>query len=252
MTERTGPTRRAALAMALGGAALLPVPAAASDLLDFLFGNLTRSPGDTGALPEGDVVAGLREALSLATNRTVDRVGQPGGYLSDRAIHIPLPGLLAQTQSVLKPLGRSALLDDLEVRLNRAAETAAPAAEAIFLDAIRGMTISDGLGILRGPDDAATRYFQRRMSPPLVTAFRPIVSGELEDAGAFGALERFVAGTEARALAPAVGDYARDDLTEHGLDFALKGLFHYLAKEEAAIRNDPVARTSDLLRRVFG
>lgn len=229
-------------------------PAAAQGWLEDLLGGLLRQgerPGP-GGLTLGEATAGLREALSVASVRTIDRVGRPDGYFRDRAIHIPLPGVLGTAQSVLSAVGSAGLLDDLELRLNRSAEQAAPQARNIFFDAIETMTIEDAFGILQGPDDSATRYFQRRMTPDLTTAFRPIISGELADAGAFTALENLVSNTQARMLAPAVGDYARADLVDHGLTFSLDGIFYYLAREEATIRNDPLARSTDLLRRVFG
>lgn len=212
----------------------------------------TGNSGRTGALSLTDATAGLREALTVATGRTVDRVGRSGGYLNDAAIHIPLPNTLKTAQRLMGAVGGSGLLDDLEIRLNRSAERAAPEARSIFFGAIERMTIEDAFTILDGPDDAATRYFERQMTPPLKSAFRPIINDELEDAGAFNALERFVGGTQARALAPAASQYARSDLADHGLGYALGGLFHYLAKEEAEIRNNPVKRTTDLLKRVFG
>jgi hypothetical protein len=208
--------------------------------------------GGEGSLTESRIRQGLKEALRQATTTVVKQVGQQGGYLQDPAIHIPLPGYLETTRSVLGQVGAAGMLEDLEVRLNRAAEQAAPRAREPFLDAIAGLTLQDAREILNGPDDAATRYFQRTMTPDLKQSFRPVVDRELENTGAIQALDR-IAGKMAQVpFAGNLGDNAKDRLTEHGVEGALNGIFHYLGRQEAAIRQDPAQRTTDLLREVFG
>ena len=236
--------------------ALFPLPGRAdSGLLkkglDALGGNLNGIGSDDG-LSEARIGQGLKEALRVASSRVIDLVGRNDGYLKDSAIHIPLPGYLQNAQSVLSAAGASGLLDDLEIRLNRAAEKAAPAAEEIFFDAVDAMTLEDARKILDGPDDAATRYFERRMTPSLRDTFRPVVRRELQGTGAIQAFDGVVESYDSVPFAPSLGENAKGRLIDHGLDGALSGLFHYLAKEEAAIRNDPVKRTTDLLRDVFG
>lgn len=209
--------------------------------------------GSGGAsLSTSEVVLGLQEALRVGTERTITRVGRPGGYSLDNIIRIPLPGSLARIQSALQPLGMSGTLDDLESRLNRAAETAAPFAKDLFFNAIEAMTIQDALGILQGSDTAATQYFQGAMTPKLKTTFSPIIDQELEEAGAFTQLARTADTVSGLPIGDRVSSNAKQELSDHGLDFALNGLFHYLGKEEAAIRNNPVKRSSEILRRVFG
>lgn len=247
--------RRILLAGLAGGFAAAAAPARAQSWWDRarkLVEDLTGGGAADGALTAADAAAGLREALNLGVRRTIERVGRPDGYFADAAIHIPLPSGWARAQSALGAVGLSGLLDDLELRLNRAAETAAPLASDIFMGAIRDMTIADAIEIVRGPDDAATRYFETRMTPPLKTAFRPVIETELEGAGAMGVYDRIQARVANLPLAGDVAASERGDLVDHGLDFALAGLFHYLAVEEAAIRNDPAKRTSEILRRVFG
>ncbi len=139
------------------------------------------------------------------------------------------------------------MLDDLELRMNRGAETAAPKALNIFTDAISRMSIDDARGILQGPQDAATQYFKRTTSEPLGKAFRPIIDKSLGDAGAVKALNGVK--QQAGGFASMLGGFNMTDFT---LDGALAGLFHYLAQEEAAIRTNPAARTTDLLKKVFG
>ncbi len=253
----TGPTikRRTLLrlAAASGGALALPMMARAQDwwwqrTMDAFKGGEDGS----GGLAASRIRKGLKEALRVATDSVIARVGEPGGYLRNAAIRIPLPGYLDDTRSVLRRVGAGGMLDDLEVRLNRAAEEAASHARDLFVEAIAEIDVEDARQILDGPDDAATRYFQRTMTPDLRRTFRPVVERELGRAGAIESLDRISGRLEGVPFAPSLGEEARDRLVEHGVDGALDGIFHYLASEEAAIRNDPARRTTDLLREVFG
>jgi len=199
------------------------------------------------SLSAGDIGAGLKDALKIGAQRTIGRVGKTDGYLKDPSIRIPLPDTVERIRPALKMAGAGGMLDDLELRMNRGAETAAPKALTIFTDAISRMTIDDARGILQGPQDAATQYFRRSTSEPLGKAFRPIIDNSLGEAGAVKALNGLK--QQAGGLAGMVGGF---DLTDFTLDKALAGLFHYLAQEEAAIRTNPAARSTDLLKKVFG
>lgn len=236
----------------------IAAPASAQSLLDkagALFGGkASKIPGVSGGTGSGagtlsntDIIAGLKEALSVATGRTVDTVGKADGYLGDPKIKIPLPGSLQTVKQALDVAGYGSLTNDLETRLNRAAEAAAPEAKDVFIESIRQMSVDDAKGILNGPQDAATQYFRRTMSDPLKSRMRPIVDGQLSQVGAYKSLERVVsqAGALAGLTKPGAG------LTDYTLDKALEGMFYYVAKEEAAIRANPAARTTDLLRTVF-
>lgn len=196
----------------------------------------------------GEISEGLREALRVGTDRTVSRVSRSDGYFRDSEIHIPLPNDLQKVQSTLKAVGLSHLLDDVELRINRAAEKAAPEAKAIFWRAIVDMTLQDVMDIYQGPDDAATRYFERSMSPALRTAVRPVIDTALSEVGALAAYEDMLGAYRQLPFVPDV----RADLRDHTINFALSGLFHYLAEEEAKIRRDPAKRTTEILRKVFG
>ena len=196
-----------------------------------------------------DVAAALTEALVVGTERVVAQLGMPGGFLDDPKARIPLPGALERAQGALRMAGMSGLVDDLEVRMNRAAEQATPLAKDLIIGAIRDLSFEDAMGILKGPEDSATRYLERRTAEPLAQQMRPIVDGALADAGAVQALES-VAG-EYRSL-PFVGGALDVDLTGHVVGYAEEAIFGYLAREEAAIRSDPAARTTELLRSVFG
>lgn len=241
------------LVAAIVGALLGAAPAGADTLLkrglDLLGGAATGPRGETPKqLGSAEIAAGLKQALDIGSANVVRRLGARDGFLGDTAVRIPLPDSMRQVQQVLRRLGLSGLLDDLEVRLNRAAERAAPEAGTLFREAIAKLTLPDVRAILEGPEDAATRYFRDRMSPGLRQAFRPIVEDELAAVGAIDAYERTMEPYRAVPLVPDV----RADLTGHVLDGALEGLFLYLAREEAEIRQNPARRTTELLQRVFG
>ena len=199
-------------------------------------------------MTQGEITAGLKEALTLGANTVGDQLSKPDGYFRDVAIKIPLPNTLQDIQENLSKVGLSGPLDDLEIKINRAAEAAAPRAKTLVVDAVRSMTIEDAIGILNGGDTAATDFLKAKTSDALVQAFRPYVSDALDNSGAYRSVES-VAG---KYLPAGMVSGARDDLTDHAVDGALDGMFHYIAKEEQAIRRDPVRRTTELLRKVFG
>ncbi|SFJ93387.1 Protein of unknown function [Desulfomicrobium apsheronum] len=208
------------------------------------------SSGDgakTGSLSQGEMGDGLKEALRVGTENVVAKLGQTDGFNTDEAIHIPLPGQLATVQKALKAAGYSSLVDDLELKLNRAAEQATPKAKALFVDAISAMTIEDAQKILSGPEDSATQYFRKSMGPNLSREMKPIVDTTLADAGAVQAYDNMMGQYKALPFMPDVKANLSDYVVEKGMD----GIFHYVAKEEAAIRTNPAARTTDLLKKVF-
>ena len=198
-------------------------------------------------LSDGQISSGLKDALRVGTQKAVATVGHPGGFLDDRAVHIPLPGPLAQVKSGLSMVGGSGLADDLEQRINKAAEAAAPQAAGIFADAVGRMSIQDARGILTGPSDSATQYFRRTTTDQLTQAMTPIVNKSL---ASVGALQSYTALTDkAKTLPFASG--INLDLTSYVVGKALDGIFFYLAKQEADIRANPAARTTDALKAVF-
>ena len=252
------PSRRLLLSAILAAA---PVAAAAQSLLDqgkSLLENQENAgkpssgaSGGTGAsLSQSQIGAGLKDALKVASQRVVSRVGKTDGYNGDPAIRIPLPETLQKIQAPLKSVGAGGMLDDLQLKMNRAAEQAAPKALNIFTNAASKMTITDARAILNGPQDAATQYFKRMTSNQLTTSFRPIVDNSLSQVGAVKAFNGVK--SQAAALPFAGEDVSKFNLTDFTVGKALDGLFHYLATEEAAIRSNPAARTTDLLKKVFG
>jgi len=218
-----------------------------SDLLRGMGGGA--SSGETSsALSDQEIGAGLREALHVGVDEVVTQVAAVNGFNGDPKIHIPLPESLSTVRSSLSRIGMSGMLDDLELRLNRAAEAAAPEARALFWQAIDEMSWDDVRGIYEGPDDAATRYLESKMSAPLAARMKPIVEDSLAEVGAVAAYDQTMASYKAIPFVPDV----KADLTDHVLDRAMDGLFFYLAEEEKAIRENPAKRSTELLQKVFG
>ena len=204
--------------------------------------------GGSGALGQSEIAAGLKEALRVGTDRVVENLGRVDGFYADSEVRIPLPKVLAQAQSSLRLIGAAGLIDDLELRINRAAEQATPVAKDIFWGAITGLTFDDVNAIYQGPNDAATQYLDRTTRGSLTDAMRPIIDDALAEAGAVAAYDSIVEQAQATPFLPDL----KADLTNHVLDRAMDGMFTYLAVEEAAIREDPLKRTTALLKRVFG
>lgn len=199
------------------------------------------------ALANADIEAGLREALVVGTGKVVGQLGAEDGFNKDPKVHIPLPDTLARVDAALGAIGMSSLTDNLELKLNRAAEAATPKAKELFIDAISQMTIADAKNILTGPDDAATSYLRRTMGPGLSEEMAPIVDKALSSAGAIQAYDSMIG--EYSKL-PFVPD-AKANLKTYVVEKAMDGIFLYVAEEEAAIRNNPAKRTTDLLKKVF-
>lgn len=215
---------------------------------ELLGGFGSSSPGAASALSNQDIAAGLKEALSVGVDKVVAQLGAPGGFNDDPAVHIPLPESLKTVQATLDKVGMGALLNDLDLRLNRAAEAAMPRTKQLFIDAISAMSLEDAKGILQGPQDAATRYFQAKMTPQLKKEMRPVVDSSLAQVGAIASYDQVIDQYKGIPFVPDV----KADLSDYVVEKASDGLFHYLAAEEAAIRTDPARRTTELLKKVFG
>jgi hypothetical protein len=191
---------------------------------------------------------GLKDALRVGSEKVVARLGRTDGFNTDSAVHKPLPKQLDNVKSVLDKVGMSGLLKDLELKLNRTAEVATPKAKKLFLQAITEMSFEDVKKIYKGPEDAATQYFRSKMSPSLAKEMEPVVNKSLSEVGAVRAYDSVM--EEYRSV-PFVPD-VKADLTDHVVEKGMDGIFYYMAKEEAAIRQNPAKRTTDLLKRVFG
>jgi hypothetical protein len=207
-----------------------------------------KSLGVQQGLTEEEIADGLKQALEIGTRKAVAVVSKKNGYLYNPAIKIPLPEHVQKAESILRNIGLGGKVDEFEVSMNRAAERAAPRAKSIFWDAIREMTFSDARDILDGPDDAATQFFQKKTTPQLQAAFKPMVNQAMSEVGvtqAYKSVNRKI-----RAL-PFTNSLSFD-LDGYVTDKALDGLFLMLAEEEKKIRQDPAARVTELLKKVFG
>lgn len=199
------------------------------------------------SLSNADISSALKEALNIGTDRVVRQLGQTGGFANDPAVRIALPGILQRADKALDAIGMGYLADDLEARMNAAAEQATPKAKKIFVNAIKKMTMEDAKQILTGPDDAATQYLRKTMSPDLMRDMQPIVGHALSQAGAVQAYDRMIGQYDRLPLMPDV----KANLNAYVTQKAIDGVFFYVAKEEAAIRANPVERGTALLQRVF-
>jgi len=201
-----------------------------------------------GGLTEQDAAGGLREALEKGVVQGVKIVSAVDGYLGNAQIKIPFPPEAKEIESKLRGLGFGAKVDEVVTSLNRAAEDAAKSAEPVFVSSIKGMNISDAIGIVKGGDDAATRYLERTTTPELTRQFRPIVQASLDRVNATNLWTDLV---KQYNQIPFVKKQ-NPDLAAYVTEKAIHGLFVMVAKEEAKIRKDPAARTTDLLKKVFG
>lgn len=206
--------------------------------------------GSTG-LSNDDVIAGLKEALGKGAEQSVLQGSSLDGFWKNDAIRIPFPPEAEKMKTTLAGIGMSKQVEEFELTMNRAAEDAAKEALPVLRDAVTGMSVSDGFAILKGGDDAATKYLREKTGATLTERFRPIVARSTEKvaltsywtplATSYNKAGMF---TGAKALNPDLDGYVTQE--------AIDGLFTLIAAEEGRIRKDPMARTSDLLKRVFG
>jgi len=215
------------------------------------FDQLLRGLGigqQTGSLTDAKVAAGLKEALKVGTENTVNVTRRLDGYFQNQAIKILMPEKLRSLESGMRVAGFGPQVDEFVLRMNRAAERAAPAAKQIFWDAVGQMTFEDARGILSGKETAATDYFRARTSERLTAAFRPIVSDSMNQVGVTRQYKELVGRFQMLPFAR----MESFDLDQYVVGKSLDGLFLVLAQEERKIRTDPAARVTDLLKEVFG
>jgi len=203
---------------------------------------------DPGSLSKDEIGKAFKQALSMGAEQVVNKLGRHDGFNANQVIRILVPKELQQAKELLQKVGQEKYANDLEQRLNRAAELATPKAKKLFLNAVKTMSFEDVMAIYKGPDDSATRYFRKVMSPELAKAMRPIVENSLSKVEATRSYNKLVRRYNKLPFTRKI----EADLTTHVVDKGMAGIFHYMAKEEAAIRKDPVKQTTDLLKRVFG
>lgn len=214
-------------------------------------GSLMGNKTSLGALSNTDIIAGLKEALNIGSSNVVNQLGILNGFNTDPNIRIPLPSTLAKVDKTLSAIGMNSLTEDLELRLNRAAEAATPRAKELFISAIQQMTIDDARGILTGPEDSATQYLRRAMGPQLTRDIQPIIQSTLAEAGAIQAYDQAIGRYEQIPFVSSLAGSSKAQLNDYVSEKALDGIFYYVAREEAAIRSNPAKRTTELLQKVF-
>ncbi len=195
------------------------------------------------------MVKGLKTALEKGAKESVKALNQKNGYYKDELVKIPFPPKAEKMADKLRSNGMGGKVDDLVKKLNRAAEDAAEKAKPIFLDAITGMSVKNAVDILNGGDTAATHYFRQKTSNSLFKAFQPDIKQSLEDVGAQRAWESVSSAYNKVAM---FSDPVETDLSAYTTNRALEGLFFKIKQEEQSIRKDPMARTSKVLKDVFG
>jgi len=221
----------------------------AADVLDTL-----RKSGLSGssltALSEDEIVKGLKEALAKGVEHSVTNLGRVGGYLNHTDVKIPMPDRLARVEKTLRAVKQEHLADEFVATMNRAAELAVPEAATIFSDAIRAMTLQDAKSLLSGPEDAATQYFRKVSAGRLEEKMLPVVKKTTETAGVTASYKQLM-----EKASPTVSIFNIDpkalDLDQYVATKAVDGLFKRIADEEKTIRQNPAARTTQLLKKVF-
>jgi hypothetical protein len=206
---------------------------------------LTGSSG-TG-LSNTDIINGLKEALSVGTKNSTAKLSSLDGFFKDAAIKILMPPEALRVEKTLRGLGMGKQVDNAILSMNRAAEDAAKSATPIFIDAIRGITIPDGLSILKGGDFAATDYLKGKTTASLTEAFRPIIETSVAKVGATKYWTSLFT-----TYNKVSREQVNTDLAAYVTEKALTGIFYQVAQEEQKIRKDPAARVTETLKKVFG
>ena len=209
------------------------------------FGGKAKTPA---ALDDAMIGSGLKEVLSVGTQKAVSLVDKPGGYLDNEAIKILVPQNLRTVEKVSRGLGQGARVDEFVASMNHAAESAAPEAETIFAEAVTEMTINDARKLLNGGDTSITEYFKSKTSVRLATAFRPHVEAAMSKNGVTQQYQALVGQVPWTPF----GNGSSLDINTYVVNKALDGLFYMLGQQEKEIRTNPAARTTALLKQVFG
>jgi hypothetical protein len=199
-------------------------------------------------LTEKDAADAIKEALVNGTNESVKLVSVANGYWGNPEIKIPFPAEAKEMETRLRAIGMGKKVDEFNESMNRAAEKAANEAKPVFIAAIKGMTVKDAINIVKGENNSATMYLKNTTSPELNSKFQPIIKTSLDNVNATKYWSDLVTVYNKIPLVKKMNP----SLTEYVTDKAINGLFIMIAKEELKIRKDPMARTSELLKKVFG
>jgi hypothetical protein len=243
-TAAAPPTSNAVAPSAPANAPVAVVPAATTPALP-----QSAQPVALSDLSSDQVSGGIKEALGNGLQAAVAQLGKPGGFLSNPAVKIPMPDKLQTVDKTLRAIGQGAMADQFVATMNQAAEQAVPAAASVFADSLKTMTVADATKVLTGPDDAATQYFRTATEADLTQKFLPIVKEATAKSGATASYKQIM--DKAKAASPFFSAPSLD-LDSYVTSKAMDGLFKMVAAQEKQIRQNPVARTTDLLKSVFG
>ena len=208
---------------------------------------LSNLPQSTN-ISQTEAAQGIREALDQGVGRGISLLNKEDGFFGSQVYKLLLPPDAQKIENTLRQIGMGSLVDRAILQINRAAEDAVGYARPIFLDAIKQMTITDAINIIRGPKDAATGYFKNKTTDKLVAAFSPLIKQSLDK---FSATKYYTDVVITYNNFPTTFKKINPDLTSYVVGKAVEALFDQVAKEEANIRANPVARTTDLLKKVF-
>ncbi len=197
---------------------------------------------------EQDAVNGIKEALVNGTGQSVTLVSALDGYWGNPDIKIPFPQEAKEMENKLRAIGMGKKVDEFNESMNRAAEKAANEAKNIFIIAIKNMTVKDAINIVKGQNDAATMYLKNTTSPDLNFKFQPIIKTSLDNVNATKYWSGLITAYNKIPLVKKMNP----DLPAYVTSKAIDGLFVMIAREELKIRKDPMARTSEILKKVFG
>lgn len=208
---------------------------------------LNSKNGSAGSLSTNEIVNGLKEALTVGAQNSTGKLSATDGFFKDAVVKILLPDEVRKVETKMRALGMGKLFDQAVTGMNRAAEDASKSATPIFINAIKKMSITDALGILRGTDTAATSYLKRTTSNDLTNAFMPVIENSLKKVDATRYWKDVFTVYNKFSATPVTSD-----INEYVTDRALKGIFYYVGEEEKKIRTNPAARVTDILKKVFG
>jgi len=220
-----------------------------SEIFDTVNKVLTNPDGKGVGVSNGEIIQGLKQALEFGVTKGNKTVSKVDGFFKNPLIKIPFPDEAIKVANTLKTIGMGKEVDKVVMSLNRAAEDAAKSATPIFVNAIKKMTITDAMGILKGGSNtAATTYLKKTTSNPLQAAFSPVIKNSLKKVDA---TKYWTDIMNVYNGLPTTRNKINPDLTEYVTGKAMDGVFQMVAKEEGKIRKDPIARTTNLLKKVF-
>lgn len=212
---------------------------------------LSKLPGAGvyGPITEGEAAEGLRQALDQGVGKGITFLNRPDGFFGNQVYKVLLPPEAQKIENTLRKLGMDGMVDKAILQINRAAEDAVGYARPIFVDAIKGMTITDAINIIKGGTDAGTQYFRQKTTQSLINAFSPIVKQSLDK---FSATKYYADVVNTYNNFPTTINKVNPDLPSYVVGRAVDALFDQIGQEEANIRANPVARTTEILKKVFG